>query len=123
MDEGIAQPGPLARDRKYRAKRFNEGLKLAATLFNSSAIATIGSGPLMSCSFRNASLSGVPASSVAIGWLSQRWSVAATVSKPSSPGWPITVIRVSPRPFAWAQSTRMSPIEARNRSSVWLAGR
>ncbi|MCJ2124539.1 hypothetical protein [Methylobacterium sp. J-077] len=42
MDEGIAQPGLSVSERKHRAKRFNEGLKLTATLFNSSAIATIG---------------------------------------------------------------------------------
>ncbi|SDN78807.1 hypothetical protein SAMN05216360_11195 [Methylobacterium phyllostachyos] len=42
MDEGIAQAGLSAGERKHRAKRFNEGLKLAATLLNSSAIATIG---------------------------------------------------------------------------------
>ncbi|MEL6061999.1 MULTISPECIES: hypothetical protein [unclassified Methylobacterium] len=42
MDEGVAQPGLSAGERKHRAKRFNEGLKLAANLFNSSAIATIG---------------------------------------------------------------------------------
>jgi hypothetical protein len=31
-----------AGERKHRAKRFNEGFKLAATLLNSSVIATIG---------------------------------------------------------------------------------
>jgi len=42
VDEGIAQPGLSARERKPRAKRFNEGLKVAAPLLNSLAIATIG---------------------------------------------------------------------------------
>ena len=42
MDEIIAQPGLSAGERKHRAKLFNEGLKLAATLLNSSVIATIG---------------------------------------------------------------------------------
>ncbi|MCJ2092856.1 hypothetical protein MKK67_10130 [Methylobacterium sp. J-072] len=42
MDETVAQPILSAAERKHRAKRFNEGLKLAATLLNSSAIATIG---------------------------------------------------------------------------------
>ncbi|MGE8127900.1 hypothetical protein [Methylobacterium sp. 285MFTsu5.1] len=42
MDDTVAQPMLSASERKHRAKRFNEGLKLAATLLNSSAIATIG---------------------------------------------------------------------------------
>ncbi|MCJ2050163.1 hypothetical protein [Methylobacterium sp. J-070] len=42
MGETIAQPIPSAAERKHRARRFNEGLKLAATLLNSLAIATIG---------------------------------------------------------------------------------
>ena len=42
MNEGSAQPALSASERKHRSKRFDEGLKLAATLFNSSAIATIG---------------------------------------------------------------------------------
>lgn len=36
-------------DRKHRAKRFNEGAKLVATLFNSLAIVTLGTafvGPI-----------------------------------------------------------------------------
>ena len=42
MNEGSAQPGLWVNEWKHRATCFNEGLKLAATLFNSSAIATIG---------------------------------------------------------------------------------
>lgn len=42
MDEGIAQPGLSAGERKHRAKRFNEGVKLAATFFDATAILTLG---------------------------------------------------------------------------------
>ena len=42
MDVSSEPPALSAGERKHRAKRFNEGLKLAATLLNSSAIATIG---------------------------------------------------------------------------------
>lgn len=40
MDDEPAQSRPSTVDRKLRAKRFNEGLKLGATLRNSSAILT-----------------------------------------------------------------------------------
>lgn len=41
MDETVAQPIVSAAEREHRSKRSNEGLKLAATLLNSSAIAAI----------------------------------------------------------------------------------
>ena len=42
MAEAVAQPILSAAERTHRAKRFDEALKLAATLLTSSAIATIG---------------------------------------------------------------------------------
>ena len=39
MDEAVAQPILSAAERTHRAKRFDEALKLAATLLTSSAIA------------------------------------------------------------------------------------
>ena len=46
----MVEPAPLTSgERKFRAKRYNEGLKLAATLFNSLSIVTFGTafvGPI-----------------------------------------------------------------------------
>ncbi|MCJ2118120.1 hypothetical protein MKK65_16350 [Methylobacterium sp. J-001] len=42
MDETVAQPIMSAAERKHRAKRFNEGVKLVATFFNATAILTLG---------------------------------------------------------------------------------
>ena len=42
MDETVAQPILSAAERKHRAKRFDEGVKLIATFFNATAILTLG---------------------------------------------------------------------------------
>lgn len=42
MDEAVAPPILSAAERKHRAKRFNEGVKLTATFFNATAILTLG---------------------------------------------------------------------------------
>ena len=58
----MADPAPLTlSERKFRAKRYNEGLKLAATLFNSLSIVIFGTafvGPITQGHFEVLSGSG-----------------------------------------------------------------
>ncbi|TXN02614.1 hypothetical protein FV242_14325 [Methylobacterium sp. WL64] len=42
MDEIFAEPLLSAAERKNRAKRFDEGVKLVATVFDNTALLTVG---------------------------------------------------------------------------------